>query len=70
MDLENIEDFEYQEGDLKLLIDFDMTELEFKGKPLVIGSIKYKRHNTNKNNKKLKQSEVNLKNKPKGKSLF
>ena len=70
MDLENIEDYEYQEGDLKLLVDFDMTELEFKGKPLAIGSIKYKRNNINKNNKKLKQSEVNLKNKPKGKSLF
>tara|TARA_B110000503_G_scaffold4852_1_gene6471 strand:+ start:2216 stop:2419 length:204 start_codon:yes stop_codon:yes gene_type:complete len=67
MDLENIEDFEYQAGDLKLLIDFDMTEIEFKGKPLAIESIKYK---NNKINKKLKQSEVNLKNKPKGKSLF
>lgn len=68
MDLENIEDFEYQGGDLKLIVDFDMTELEFKGKPLAIGSIKYKRDKNR--NSKLKQSKVNLKNKPKGKSLF
>ena len=68
MDLDNIEDLdETVVGDLKLIIDFDMTEIEFNSKPLVIDVIKYKRNNSNKN---LKQSVVNLKNKPKGKSLF
>lgn len=68
MNLEDIQDYECNEGDLKLIVDFELTDLDFKGKPLAIESIKYKRDKNH--NKKLKQSKVNLKNKPKGKSLF
>jgi hypothetical protein len=60
--------FNHSMAEESLELRSTLADLDFKGKPLVIESIKYKRDKTH--NKKLKQSEVNLKNKPKGKSLF
>lgn len=53
--------------DLKLLVDFKQLDLEFSGKQMELGSIKYK---TKKVNKNLKKEIVDFKKKPKGNSLF
>lgn len=58
-----------QEGpkDLKLLLDFKQLDVEFSGKQMELGSIKYK---TKKVNKNLKKEIVDFKKKPKGNTLF
>ena len=58
-----------QEGpkDLKMLLDFKQLDVEFSGKQMELGSIKYK---TKKVNKSLKKEIVDFKKKPKGNTLF
>ena len=58
-----------QEGpkDLKLLVDFKQLDVEFSGKQMELGSIKYK---NKKVNKVLKKEIIDFKKKPKGNTLF
>jgi hypothetical protein len=58
-----------QEGpkDLKLLIDFKQLDVEFTGKQMELGSIKYKNKKVNRD---LKKEIISFKKKPKGNTLF
>jgi hypothetical protein len=58
-----------QEGpkDLKLLLDFKQLDVEFSGKQMELGSIKYKNKKVNRN---LKKEIIDFKKKPKGNTLF
>lgn len=58
-----------QEGpkDLKLLVDFKQLDVEFTGKQMELGSIKYKNKKVNRD---LKKEIINFKKKPKGNTLF
>lgn len=58
-----------QEGpkDLKLLVDFKQLDVEFSGKQMELGSIKYKNKKVNRD---LKKEIINFKKKPKGNTLF
>ena len=58
-----------QEGpkDLKLLVDFKQLDVEFSGKQMELGSIKYKNKKVNRN---LKKEIIDFRKKPKGNTLF
>jgi hypothetical protein len=65
---EKFDSSQNQSKDLKLLVDFKQLDLEFSGKQIELGSIKYKNKKVNKN---LKKEVIDFKKKPKGNnSLF